>query len=280
MKFKNILTIGKMTFQSVVGNRKALRMVFIGALLFGLSTYALSQSQDATVVTFTWTGIGFLFLVISYQAADLLREDLRKKTLTPIITAPISRLEYSLGRFFGLFVPGWVILSGLYWLLFEYGVVRTEGYEIVKNVAFLTRQLPDFDIPLGLPAAKELATVFWTLLSSFMFVVMSALYFLSAKFNQKAAIALAFCCWPLISWFWRLPIKIENEVFTSLVTMGGLKEGWPALPTMGLWVPIIVSGKDAIDIASIYAMQSIAWSVIFIFLGYRLFKNIDLSRPQ
>ena len=65
-----------------------------------------------------------------------------------------------------------------------------------------------------------------------------------------------------------------------MVTMGGFKEGWPALPTMGLWVPIIVSGEDAIDIASIYAMQSVAWSIIFIFLGYRLFKNIDLSRPQ
>ncbi len=73
---------------------------------------------------------------------------------------------------------------------------------------------------------------------------------------------------------------VENEVFTELVTLGGLKGGWPALPTIGLWFPIIVSGKDAIKIAEIYAIQSIVWSALFIFLGYRMFKNIDLSRPQ
>ncbi len=65
---------------------------------------------------------------------------------------------------FAMFICGFSKNAG-FTPKWEYsGMLALRLNEIIKNVAFLTRQLPEFEIPIGLPAAKELATVFWTLL--------------------------------------------------------------------------------------------------------------------
>ncbi|MBC8514656.1 hypothetical protein H8D30_02205 [bacterium] len=281
-----VVAIARITLQGVVGNRRSMLLVFLGALVFGLSTWAIGQNADASVVIFTWSGIGFLFLVICYQSADGLREQLRQKTLGPIITGPLTRTEYTWGRFLGIWLPGWLTLSALFWLLFEYGVVRTKGYELIREIEMFTRQMGE-GLPeeFGLPEAAKMAFLLWVLLSTFLFCVSGALFALSGIMKQKLSIVTTFVVWPLVShwWRWNLPgweLWPQEAVSAAESAQMAQLTGWPSLPNVWMIPVILFRGAGADQLTLYFSIQSVAWGSLFLWLSLLAFRRLDLSRPQ
>lgn len=281
-----IYVIAKITFQGLLGSRKALYMLGGLAVLVGGSTWAISRNTDASVVMFTWLTIFLLFLVLIYIMAGNLREELKAKTLAPFISAPLTRSEYAVGRFLGVWLPGWLAVSGGYWLLFTYGIIRTEGYQLLRTSEQMMRQFGG-DLPegFGLPGANELALLVWILLSAFFLAASSALFWLSAHMARNAAFVVWMIGWGMVAhwWRWDLPgwrvvqgadeLGQAGEAMTEALT-------WPSLPTLQWIFPIIFSGDDAARLTSYYLYQSIFWAAVFLGLGVWAFRRLDLSRPQ
>ena len=276
-----VYTIARITFKEAVGSGRALIWILASAILFALMTYMIGRNGDTTVVVFTWSGVALLYLFICFVAAGGLRQQLAEKTLAPIITAPISRPEYVAGRFLGVWVPGWAMLSASFWALFTYGVVRTQGYDLFRTGERFMEEMGGLPAGMGLVEVGEMAFLLWVLLSVYLFVITAALFALSAGMGRIAALAVCCAGWHMIGWMWRW--NLPDWAFggagstTGAATMFG---GWPSLPQPVSIGVILIAGEHARGLTAFFTLQSLAWAALFLTLAFWGYMRMDLSRPQ
>ncbi len=103
---KGVLSLAYITFKEGIRNR-ALFGIFIMALLMFAATVILTNlfmrdivkvAADLSLATISFSGL----LMIIFIGTNLLSKDIDKRTIYMVITRPISRGEYIIGKFLGL----------------------------------------------------------------------------------------------------------------------------------------------------------------------------------
>lgn len=103
---KGVLSLAYITFKEGIRNR-ALFGIFIMALLMFAATIILTNlfmrdivkvAADLSLATISFSGL----LMIMFIGTNLLSKDIDKRTIYMVITRPISRGEYIIGKFLGL----------------------------------------------------------------------------------------------------------------------------------------------------------------------------------
>ncbi len=103
---KGILSLAYVTYKEGIRNR-AIFGIFIMALLMFAATVILTSlfmrdivkiAADLSLATISFSGL----LMVVFIGTNLLSKDIDKRTIYMVISRPISRAEYILGKFLGL----------------------------------------------------------------------------------------------------------------------------------------------------------------------------------
>jgi ABC-type transport system involved in multi-copper enzyme maturation permease subunit len=107
-----ILAIAKNTFKEAVRNR-ILYVILIFALLLITSSGVLSEltiaSREKLMRSLGFTAINLFGVAIAvFVGVSLVYNELEKKTIYTIVSKPIGRWQFLLGKYFGLLMTVWV----------------------------------------------------------------------------------------------------------------------------------------------------------------------------
>ncbi|MFZ7110470.1 MAG: ABC transporter permease [Desulfatiglandales bacterium] len=178
---KGVWLLAQITFKEGIRNRILLGILFFGiALCVGnlifTNMFAHELGKVAVDVALSVVSIAGL-VVIFFMGINLLIKDLDKRTIYMVLSRPISRRQYVIGKFFGL---GLLILTSVLILgLFATGSVKLAMLNapdyVPPNFSWLT-----FAIALGYAFISLLITMSLALLftcaisSSFLAVILTA----------------------------------------------------------------------------------------------------------
>jgi len=102
----NIIFLARITFKGIIRERLFSVLVLVALFLFFVTPYltALAPRQGIQVaLDFVMSTVSFAGLMLAiFLGSNLINRDIDKKTLCSIITRPVSRLQYVLGRFLGI----------------------------------------------------------------------------------------------------------------------------------------------------------------------------------
>lgn len=103
---KNVITIAQNTFKETIRD-KILYVILAFAFLFLLSTTALgtlSLGEDIKVVKDLGLGGIYIFslIITIFLGTSLIYKEIEKRTLYILLSKPVSRVEFLIGKFFGL----------------------------------------------------------------------------------------------------------------------------------------------------------------------------------
>jgi len=107
-----ILAIAKNTFKEAVRNR-ILYVILIFALLLIISSGVLSEltiaSREKIMRSLGFTAINLFGVAIAvFVGVSLVYNELEKKTIYTIVSKPIGRWQFLMGKYFGLLMTVWV----------------------------------------------------------------------------------------------------------------------------------------------------------------------------
>lgn len=133
---KNITTIAKNTFKEVIRD-KILYSILGFALLFILSTLflgSISLGEDLKIIRdFGLAGIYIFSLIIAiFMGTSLIYKEIDKRTLFITLSKPVSRRDFIIGKFLGLFsglIITVLLMSFIYFIIiaFKGGIFDWRG---------------------------------------------------------------------------------------------------------------------------------------------------------
>lgn len=112
-----ILSISKNTFKET--SRNKISLVFLGLAIAGILltkavAYISPETEEKMVIDFGILAIAFFGTIIAiFNGSSLIYKDLEKRTIYTVITKPIHRYQFVVGKFLGLFFSITVSLSVL-----------------------------------------------------------------------------------------------------------------------------------------------------------------------
>lgn len=129
MRLRSILAIARTTVIEQIRNRLYLIILFFGALILGASTLvgALAPDHKARVIL----DLGLLSLELFglatavFGAVTLVLQEVESKTIYLLITRPLRRVDYLVGRILGLIVA--VAFTMMAMACFHVVVLRVDG---------------------------------------------------------------------------------------------------------------------------------------------------------
>lgn len=102
----NILSLARVTFKGTIRERTFHALFLLALFLFFITPFltAISPRQGIQVaLDFGMSIVSFVGLILAvYMGSNLITKDIDKKTIYSVITKPISRPQYILGRFLGM----------------------------------------------------------------------------------------------------------------------------------------------------------------------------------
>lgn len=104
----NIITIATITIQENLRNKILYLLLFMSVILVGGTVFLNTFNIDGTtrlIKDLSITLISFFSIVLSLVlSVTALRNEIDRKTLYPILTKPVARIEFIWGKFAGIFL--------------------------------------------------------------------------------------------------------------------------------------------------------------------------------
>lgn len=138
-----VLAIGLNTFREALRNKILYSVVFFALLLIGVSAFfgAVSIGQQEQVIKdfglFSLSFFGAIITILS--GVSLLNKEIRQKTVYNILSKPIRRWEFILGKYFGLAftVCVLVVLMGVGLVVFAACFERRVDWLLFQGIFFV-----------------------------------------------------------------------------------------------------------------------------------------------
>lgn len=118
---KKILSIAHYTFIENIRNRIFYVIVLFGAVMVGASILLAALGGENVTRILLDFGLGaiefFALIAVIFSSVTLVLEEMESKTIYLVLTRPVSRAHYLLGRFFGLLGAvycGMLLMSALH----------------------------------------------------------------------------------------------------------------------------------------------------------------------
>lgn len=230
---KKILSIANYTFIENIRNKVFYILVLFGLIIIGASLLLAALGGEQVTRILLDLGLGaiefFALLTIAYSAVTLVLEEMESKTIYLVLTRPVSKIAYLLGRFMGLLAAvycGILLMSCLHIV-----ILKLNGWEfvmryplaIILSVCKITiiGSLAVFFAVFSSSAISSISfTVFFWVLGHFS----EELLFLSGKMSNvvlKVLIKAAYYLVPNLQFFnlrdfWDVPNIVGSWVYLSL----------------------------------------------------------------
>lgn len=119
---KSVWVIAKNTYIEIIRDRILYGLLVFTLLLIGLSLLLgdLSFAEQARIAAnFGFASIHLSAIIISiFVGSSLVNKEIDKKTVMTLLARPISRLQFIIGKIFGLLLINATVISGLAGVLF------------------------------------------------------------------------------------------------------------------------------------------------------------------
>ncbi|OGS17647.1 MAG: hypothetical protein A2219_00990 [Elusimicrobia bacterium RIFOXYA2_FULL_50_26] len=250
---KNILSIARYTLVENIRNKIFYVLVFFGIIIIAASLLLVAlggEQQIRVLLDFGLAAIEFFALVtVCFAAVNLALEEMQSKTIYLVLTRPVSRAHYLIGRYAGLLAA---VYSGMFLMaLLHAGLLVFNGFEF--NLRY----------PLALLLSAEKITIIGSV----------ALFF--SLFSSSAISSISFTVFFWVLGHFSEEIRYLGNKVTYLVPKIVAKIAYYTIPNLqyfnlrDFWdVPGITGGW--IPAAIIYGML---YSVACMTLSLWLFSN-------
>lgn len=128
-------TIAMTTFQEAVRRRWMTGLLAFGLVLLSLSTFFTWMQQGEEQKFLRDFGIGFIvimtLLMAIFLGVALVPPDIERRTIFTILSKPVDRLEFLIGKYLGLclvLLINLALMSALFLLSYAIFKIRREGY--------------------------------------------------------------------------------------------------------------------------------------------------------
>ena len=173
-----IWLIMKITFKDAIRSRVLFGITLLAVMLFASSvvmtnlfTFELGKVMiDMTFAALSLAGLSVIF----FLGIGLLSRDIHEKTVYMIVSRPVTRAQYVLGKFGGMvliLLAVMVILGALAMVSFVIGCALSPGAGLPRNFSWLTLVVTLFFHFLSLLVVLSFS-FFFTLISSSMYLAM------------------------------------------------------------------------------------------------------------
>jgi ABC-type transport system involved in multi-copper enzyme maturation permease subunit len=112
---RKIKALALNTFRELIRNRILYSVLFFAALMIAISTLFSSVTigdHQKTVKDFSLFALSFFSAILTIVCGvDLLNKELKQKTICNILSKPVTRFEFIVGKFLGLVGTVWVLLA-------------------------------------------------------------------------------------------------------------------------------------------------------------------------
>lgn len=251
---KKVYFIAKTTFQEMIRERLFIVVIFIAAVLFGLSILlgALSFSEQQRILAnLGFTAIEVASVGISlFAGAFLISNEIEKQTLLLILARPISRDQFILGKVSGIIVLNTFLvffLGGVLYLL------------LGTNTSFLNMQI-------------ILLSLWFEAL-----IAMALVIFFSVVVRPVLALLMSFGILMLGAWIPDLqffaekskdPFFIEAVKVVSWVTPNLYRFNWKSY----YFLELGLDGQDTVWMVA----HSMGWALIVLVFACLIFRRKDI----
>ena len=250
---KTILSIAYYTFVENIRNRIYYGLVLFGVVMLGASLLMSTLGGQQSLRVLLNLGLGalefFALLGVGFSAVTLVLEEMESKTIYLVLTRPLSRVQYLIGRYGGLLMAiyaGMLIMAAMHL-----------GLLLVKGWAFEPRYL----LALFLSAEKILVSgsvaLFFSVFSSSAVtsVSFSILFWILGHFSGE----INFLGAKLTSVFGKLVIGFFYYVIPNMQYFN-LKDFWDVPQAAGPWVLLSIG-------------YGLVYSAVLVLLTGALFKR-------
>lgn len=112
-----VIAVARNTFREVMRERVVLILAIFGVALVGasqvLSPLALGEGRKV-VTDFGLAGSALLAtLLVVFLGSSLLHKELERRTIVAVMAKPVRRVEFLVGKFFGLWATTGLLLGGM-----------------------------------------------------------------------------------------------------------------------------------------------------------------------
>ncbi len=178
MDMHNIWLIMKLTFKDGIRSRVLFGITFLAILLFAsniviTNLFAFELGKVMIDVAFSALSLAGLSIIF-FLGIGLLSQDIHNKTLYMVISRPITRGQYIMGKFGGLvlvLLTVMAILGAVAMLSFAVGCVLSPGAGLPRNFSWLSLLVTVGFQFLSLLVVLSFA-FFFTIISSSMYLAM------------------------------------------------------------------------------------------------------------
>ncbi len=254
--------IALITFKEGIRNRAIYGITLFALMLFGATALVTTMiprdvgkvAVDMALSTISFTGL----LLVLFIGINLMAKDLDKRTIYTVLSRPVSRSQYILGKFSGMVLLITVTMTAL-------SLMAMAAIVLLKmtHADFFTR----FSWPLiGL-------SVFFTVL---MLILLSAVSFLFASFTSSSFITLvltiiAYIIGQSLSGVKALVESPPQELgFTvSPVTMKMIQAAYYFFPNLSLF-DIKLQASHALPVSPSYVLWTVLYGIVYITLSITL----------
>jgi ABC-type transport system involved in multi-copper enzyme maturation permease subunit len=254
--------IALITFKEGIRNRAIYGITLFALLLFGATVLIATMiprevgkvSVDMALSTISFTGL----LIVLFVGINLMAKDLDKRTIYTVLSRPISRSQYIVGKFLGM-VLLIAVSMGILSLLAIAAIVMLK----TTHAGYFTR----FSWPVIILADG---------LTVLMLIVLSAVSFLFASFTSSSFITLVLTIITYIIGQSLSGVKalLESPSYeigysVSPVTVKMVTAAYYLFPNLSLF-DIKLQAAHALTVSSSFVMWTVAYGLVYITLSITL----------
>lgn len=251
---KKILTLAHYTFLELIREKMVLINLMLAGFLFLFSLVLGSLTLDEKIRVVTHFSLTAVHLSLNVMAiilgSSILQREIQRQTCLVILARPVSRLQFLLGKFFGivlLLTAGWLILTCCIHILLWSDLPFSELTISLLGVYFEAIVLLAFAVSASTFLRPAISFLFCTGIY-FLGHWLSDLHFFAKKSESKMFI------WVADLFNWICP-HLENFNWRS--------------------VNLIQSGIDLKVFASA-GLHAFAWIAFTFVIGFTIFRRKDL----
>lgn len=259
---KTLWPIALITFKEGIRNRAIYGITLFALLLFGATALVAIMvprevgkvAVDMALSTISFTGL----ILVLFIGINLMAKDLDKRTIYTVLSRPISRLKYILGKFLGMILLVVVTMSVL-------SLMAMAAIILLKmtHADYFTR----FSWPLIALSVS---------LTIFMLIVLSAVSFLFASFTSTSFITLVLTIITYIIGSSLSGVKAlvesppqEIGFAVSPVTIKMIQAAYYIFPNLSLF-DVKLQAAHGISVSSTFVVWSLLYGLVYITLSITL----------
>ncbi len=254
--------IALITFKEGIRNRALYGITLFALMLFGATALVATMvprevgkvSVDMALSTISFTGL----LIVLFVGINLMAKDLDKRTIYTVLSRPISRSQYIVGKFFGM-VLLIALTMGILSLLAMAAIVLLKMAHAADNFTRFSWQL--------IILADGLTVL--------MLILLSAISFLFASFTSSSFITLVLTIITYIIGQSLSGVKAlvespqEVGITVSPVTIKMVQAAYYLFPNLSLF-DIKLQASHALSVPSSFVIWTVVYGIVYIALSITL----------